>query len=188
MDRPRKRAGNVPEYDVSVSKIVRDRSLPAQSATTNHNGRLTCLAASSSSTQGSNMRSSCWKLCLLVLLSLWLATHSVPMALGRRQENKLNTPTMILQIPRGGWTVFPAGWNPFGYKMTKLGEEFLTFEGCRDCDVGRFLASLKGRKSWKTIKDQWLEIVRVSKQGQSLRVYRGLETLLNFCLRAGFVN
>lgn len=113
----------------------------------------------------------------------------------RQENNKLDTRptrTILQSIPRGGgggWTVFPAGWNPFGYKMTKLGEEFLTFEGCRDCDVGRFLASLKGhRKRFSTIKDQWLEIVRVSKQGQSMRVYRRLETLLSFCLRAGFVN
>ena len=109
----------------------------------------------------------------------------------RQENNRLDNtlPRTIAQIPRGGgWTVFPAGWNPFGYKMTTLGEEFLTFEGCRDCDVGRFLASLKGRKRFSTIKDQWLEVVRASKQGQSLRIYRQLETLLNFCLRAGFVN
>lgn len=132
----------------------------------------------------------CWKLCLFVLLSLCLSTQSVPMARDRRKPlfaKKPSRPT-VLRIPRGGWTIFPAGWNPFGYKITKLGEEFLKFEGCRDCDVGIFLSSLKGRKRWSTIKQQWLEIVRASKKGQSMRVYRGLEKLLDFGLRAGLVN
>ena len=95
-------------------------------------------------------------------------------------------------VPRGGFCCslrsFFAGWNPFGYGLTALGKEFLEFEGSLDSDVGRFLASLKsGRKSKKTLKDQWLEVIRVSKKGQSLRVYRTLDELIAFCVKAGFI-
>jgi hypothetical protein len=92
-------------------------------------------------------------------------------------------------IPRGGGYLIPAGWNPFGYKITTLGETFLSFDGSLDGDVGRFLASLKsGRKRMAAMKAQWLEVVRVSKSGQTMRVYRQLQELLDFCLRAGLVD
>lgn len=92
-------------------------------------------------------------------------------------------------IPRGGGYLIPAGWNPFGYKITTLGETFLSFDGSLDGDVGRFLASLKsGRKRMSAMKEQWLEVVRVSKSGQTMRVYRQLQELLDFCLRAGLVD
>jgi hypothetical protein len=92
-------------------------------------------------------------------------------------------------IPRGGGYLIPAGWNPFGYKITALGEAFLAFDGSLDGDVGRFLASLKsGRKRVTAMKAQWLEVVRVSKSGQTMRVYRQLQELLDFCLRAGLVD
>lgn len=99
---------------------------------------------------------------------------------------------LILSVPRGGFCctlrTYFAGWNPFGYGLTALGKEFLEFEGSLDSDVGRFLASLKsGRKSKKTLKGQWLEVIRVSKQGQSLRVYRTLDQLIAFCVKAGFI-
>jgi hypothetical protein len=86
----------------------------------------------------------------------------------------------------GGWV--PAGYNPFGYQITELGEQFLSFEGSLDSDIGRFLASVKQRKSKTTIQGQWLEIVRASKQGQSMRIYRSLEDFIDFCLKAGFLS
>jgi hypothetical protein len=95
-------------------------------------------------------------------------------------------------VPRGGggisWMI-PAGWHPFGYAISDLGLKFLEFEGSLDCDVGRLLASLKSsRKTEATLKEQWLEIVRVSKTGQSMRIYRTIPELLQFCLQAGFIN
>jgi hypothetical protein len=42
---------------------------------------------------------------------------------------------------RGG--CIPSGYHPFGFKLTKRGEQYLQFEGSRDSDVGRFLSSLK---------------------------------------------
>lgn len=99
--------------------------------------------------------------------------------------------SLVLEpIPRGGGSYFiPGGYNPFGYKITKLGEEFLKFEGSLDSDVGRLLASLKsGRKRFSSIKSQWLEVMRASKSGQSMRIYRTLKELLEFCVRAGLVD
>lgn len=88
---------------------------------------------------------------------------------------------------RGGSLL--TGWHPLGYGLTELGMEYLSFDGSLDSDVGRFLASFKsGRKRFTVLKDQWLEIVRVSKTGQSMRVYRKLDELLNFCIKAGFLS
>ena len=84
--------------------------------------------------------------------------------------------------------MLPAGWNPFGYKITELGEQYLGFQGSLESDVGRFLASLKTRKSAATLKAQWVEIIKVSKQGQSMRIYRMYQELLQFCLAAGFID
>ena len=82
-----------------------------------------------------------------------------------------------------------SGWNPFGYALTALGLEFLEWNGSLDSDIGRFLASFKsGRKRESAIKDQWLEIVRVSKKGQSMRIYRNIDKLSEFCLNAGFLS
>jgi hypothetical protein len=96
----------------------------------------------------------------------------------------------VSQVSRGGasWRLIPAGWNPFGYKLSELGEEFLNFEGALDCDVGRFLASLRERKRLHTLKGQWLEVVRVAKTGQAMRIYRNIDDLLRFCLRTGLIN
>lgn len=102
----------------------------------------------------------------------------------------------ILTTPRGGAAAaaalnpFPSGYNPFGYGLTELGKEFLAFDGSLDSDVGRFLSSLKSgkRKSAAVMKEQWLEVVRVSKQGQSMRIYRKLDELISFCLKAGFLD
>lgn len=101
--------------------------------------------------------------------------------------NSKRTSCLAWCIPRGG-AFLPAGWNPFGYKITPLGEQFLSFDGSLDCDVGRFLASLKTRKTAATLKSQWIEIVKVSKTGQTMRIYRMLQDLLNFCVAAGFIN
>ena len=84
--------------------------------------------------------------------------------------------------------MIPAGYNPFGYKITLLGEQFLEFGGSLESDVGRFLASLKERKTMATIKTTWLEIVRVSKKAQSMRIYRVLQELVDFCLKAGLID
>lgn len=84
--------------------------------------------------------------------------------------------------------MIPAGWNPFGYKVTQLGEEFLAFEGSLDSDVGRFLASLKARKTRKSLKDSWLEVVRVAKTAQSMRIYKKIDELIQFCLKVGFLD
>lgn len=101
----------------------------------------------------------------------------------------------ILSTPRGGAAAaalnpFPSGYNPFGYGLTDLGKEYLAFDGSLDSDVGKFLSSLKTgkRKSASVMKEQWLEVVRVSKQGQSMRIYRRLDELISFCLKAGFID
>jgi hypothetical protein len=98
-----------------------------------------------------------------------------------------NHATSFIDIPRGGGWI-PGGWNPFGYKITPLGEQYLSFDGSLDSDVGRFLASLKTRKTAATLKAQWIEIVKVSKQGQTMRIYRILKDLLKFCVEAGFID
>jgi hypothetical protein len=93
----------------------------------------------------------------------------------------------VLSLSRCGG-IFPSGYHPFGYALTELGERFLGFEGSKESDVGRFLASLKsGRKSKSTLKEQWLEVLRVSKSSQSLRIYRMLDELILFSLKAGFI-
>jgi len=90
---------------------------------------------------------------------------------------------------RGGG-LLPAGYNPFGYLITPLGERFLEFgTTCLESDVGRFLASLKSkRKTRSALQAQWLEIVRVSKTGQSMRIYRTLQDLVDFCLAARLID
>ena len=94
----------------------------------------------------------------------------------------------VLKLRGGGWLFLPAGWNPFGYKMTALGEAFLNFEGSTDGDVGRFLASVrKTRKTKATLKQNWIEVVRVAKTAQAMRIMRQLDDLIAFCLKAGFL-
>jgi hypothetical protein len=93
-------------------------------------------------------------------------------------------------LERRGGGIIPPGYNPFGYKITPLGERFLEFgPTCLESDVGRFLASLKTkRKTISVIQTQWLEIVRVSKTGQSMRIYRTLQDLIDFCLAARLID
>jgi hypothetical protein len=74
---------------------------------------------------------------------------------------------VALQLRGGGW-IIPGGYNPFGYKITALGEEFLAYEGSLDADLGRFLASLKKRKTKAALKENWVEVVRVAKNRQSM--------------------
>ena len=111
--------------------------------------------------------------------------------------NKLinNNPILFVNsVNRGGgffsWFKIPAGYNPFGFRITEFGELFLSFEGSLDSDLGRFLASLKSdkRKTFSTLKSQWLEIVRVSKTSQSMRVYRQIQEFVDFCIQAGFID
>jgi hypothetical protein len=95
----------------------------------------------------------------------------------------------VVSLRGGGGSIFPAGWNPMGYKITPLGERFLSMGDSLSCDVGRFLASLKSnRKRRSILKDSWLEIVRASKTGQAMRIYRTIDDLLDFCLQAGLVD
>lgn len=98
-----------------------------------------------------------------------------------------------LQVRGGARAInkfIPAGYHPYGYQITELGEQFLSLDqSCLDSDVGRFLASLKSkRKTISALKDQWLEIVRVSKSGQSMRIYRTLNELIAFCLAAKLID
>mmetsp|Transcript_11326 Transcript_11326/g.24045 ORF Transcript_11326/g.24045 Transcript_11326/m.24045 type:complete len:150 (+) Transcript_11326:243-692(+) len=107
-------------------------------------------------------------------------------------QQKLSCPKNVFGnswkvINRGGGFI-PAGYNPFGYQITELGQTFLEFDGSLDSDVGRFLASVKTRKRFDAIKSQWVEILRVSKKGQSMRIYRQLEELIAFCIKAGFLD
>jgi hypothetical protein len=111
-------------------------------------------------------------------------------------RNRFENSTAILVVNdyshitklRGGFGLIPSGWNPLGYKLTSLGEEFLAFEGSRDSDVGRFLASLKERKRVKTIKSEWLEILRAAKTAQSMRIYKQRDEMIQFCLKAGLID
>lgn len=73
-------------------------------------------------------------------------------------------------------------------KITTLGDEFLSYDGSLDCDVGRFLASLKNRKRFSDIKSNWLEIVRVAKTGQAMRIYKNLQDMIQLCLKAGLID
>lgn len=93
----------------------------------------------------------------------------------------------VSQLRGGGWLIW-AGYNPFGYKITKLGEEFLSYDGSLDSDVGRFLASVKKRKTTKSIKDAWVEVVKASKTGQAMRIYRQIDKLLKLCLEMGLID
>lgn len=86
---------------------------------------------------------------------------------------------------RGGALL--AGYNPFGLVVTDLGLQFLEFQGSRDSDLGRLLSTLKTRKRRSTIKQEWLEILRVAKTAQAARIYKELDNLLNFLLACGFL-
>lgn len=91
---------------------------------------------------------------------------------------------------RGGGGFIPAGYHPFGYKITPLGEQFLEMhKNCLESDVGRFIASLKKtRKTFATLQQEWLEIVRVSKSGQTMRIYRTMKDMIEFCLAARLID
>ena len=119
-----------------------------------------------------------------------------------------NSALVSLLMLRGGaaasvsiaaFNPFPSGYHPFGYGITDLGLSYLEFDGSIDSDIGKFLSTFKGgagdggggsgkRKSTATMKDQWLEIVRVAKTGQSMRIYRRLDDIIAFCIKAGFLD
>jgi hypothetical protein len=115
--------------------------------------------------------------------------------------NSCSNSALVISLLRGGaaFNPFPSGYHPFGYGITNLGRSFLEFDGSIDSDVGKFLSTFKGgaggdggggskRKSTATMKDQWLEIVRVAKTGQSMRIYRRLDEIIDFCVKAGFLD
>ena len=108
----------------------------------------------------------------------------------RNSVNQLDSSGAIaIESLRGGAYLLPAGWNPMGYKITALGEQFLSLGDSLECDVGRFIASLKAsRKRLSTIKDSWLEIVRASKKGQAMRIYRSIDELIDFCIKTGLID
>ena len=105
------------------------------------------------------------------------------------KSNDKETIALVVDgLPRGGGWMVPSGWNPWGYKLTSLGEEFLSYGGSNDGDIGRFLASVKTRKRLSEIKNNWLEVVRVAKTGQSMRIYKNLTAIIEFCLKAGLID
>ena len=109
----------------------------------------------------------------------------------KKEEAFTTDPTWIAATRGGGFglsKIVPAGYNPFGYRLTELGQEFLNFDGSLDCDIGRFLTSMRTRKRFAAIKAQWLEVLRVSKKGQCMRIYKSLQELIDFCLAAGFLD
>ena len=133
------------------------------------------------SAASNTMKTSLRRILLLVLL---LVSSS------EAHKQLIVSPTTgtIVGVPRGGGWLIPAGWNPFGYKITSLGEEYLSYDGSADSDIGRFLASLKERKRTDTLKGQWMEVVRVAKTGQAMRIYRKLQELIQFCLKTGLID
>jgi hypothetical protein len=114
--------------------------------------------------------------------------------------NSCSNSALVMSLLRGGasFNPFPSGYHPFGYGITDLGRSFLEFDGSIDSDIGKFLSTFKGgagdgggggkRKSTATMKDQWLEIVRVAKTGQSMRIYRRLDEIIDFCVKAGLLD
>jgi hypothetical protein len=120
-------------------------------------------------------------------LQFWRTDQIVLRALPERARPTSSGSELLLRIRGGGW-IIPAGYNPFGYKITPLGVQFLSYDGSLDCDFGRFLASLKDRKRFATLKGQWLEVLRVSKTGQSMRIYKNLQELVTLCLKMGLID
>jgi hypothetical protein len=89
---------------------------------------------------------------------------------------------------RGGGYLSSRRLESTATRITALGEAFLAFDGSLDGDVGRSWQVSECRKRMSAMKEQWLEVVRVSKSGQTMRVYRQLQELLDFCLQAGLVD
>jgi hypothetical protein len=87
---------------------------------------------------------------------------------------------------RSWW--IPSGYHPYGYQITVLGEEFLSFPGSLECDLGRFLASLKTRKTTYALKNAWLEVIRNSKTAQAMNVYKNIDKMLQYCLKAKLID
>ena len=124
---------------------------------------------------------------LFLCIQLCIGSSVAPDRRPNHPLSVVQTSSCVEQVPRGGGWI-PAGYNPFGYKITQLGEQYLSFHAALDGDVGRFLASLKTRKSKSALKAQWIEIVKVSKTGQTMRIYRTLDDFLKFCVAAGLIN
>jgi hypothetical protein len=100
-----------------------------------------------------------------------------------------------IQDIRGGGTAttgrswwIPSGYHPYGYQITALGEEFLSFPGSLECELGRFLASLKTRKTTYALKNAWLEVIRNSKTAQAMNVYKNIDKMLQYCLKAKLID
>ena len=148
---------------------------------------LSCIYASSEASNKKHIYSDVLPSTCSAQRSGWIGPWIIADHFDNRWAN-INDQSTVLKL-RAGDGLLPAGWNPFGYQITTLGQEFLKYEGSLDSDVGRFLASMKAsRKTKAAIKSNWLEIVRVSKTGQAMRIYRQLDDLLQFCLKAGLID
>ena len=175
-----------------ASVVVASSSPPSSSCSS-----LSCVDAADSYSYDRNSPSSA-ELRSIAVSTLFIQHHhnhhgeqssSPIISSSAKAANHKPTTSTPFTIPRGGFfKIIPGGYNPFGYKVTKLGLTFLEFEGSLDSDVGRFLTSIRARKRLPDIKAQWLEIVRASKTGQSMRIYRTLDDLITFCLQAGLLD
>jgi hypothetical protein len=104
-----------------------------------------------------------------------------------------STRLQIQDIRGGGATTglswwIPSGYHPYGYQITALGEEFLSFPGSLECDLGRFLASLKTRKTTYALKNAWLEVILNSKTAKAMNMYKNIDNMLQCCLKAKLID
>lgn len=107
----------------------------------------------------------------------------------KRQRQRLSFLTRkIVALRGGGWKCIPAGWHPYGYQITALAEAFLAWEGSKESDLGRFLISLKDRKTRYAVRTAWLEVLKNSKSAQAMRIYKNVDDLIRFCLKAKFID
>lgn len=130
---------------------------------------------------------------IFLLVLAWSATAADPTAWNKSIltvplfASSARTHSKVATTLRGGGLI-PAGYNPFGYKITELGEQFLSLEGSMDSDIGRFLSSLKKRKTLASLRQNWLEVVKVAKTAQAMRITRKLDEYIAFCLAANLIN
>lgn len=140
----------------------------------------------------SPMHSLAWLLLLVYSANVLSRPIGVPQServlfVGDQTERSRTSKLIDIRGGDGSWWI-PSGYHPYGYQITPLGEEFLSFQGSLDCDLGRFLASLKQRKTTYALKTAWLEVVRNSKTGQSMNVYKSIDEMIKYCLKAKLID